>query len=451
MLRHWLLPARIPPLARAQMPRELLTWSLLAVTLGVVEGGVLGVIVKKAFAGTVDEFWLHQAVALVSGAPAFANLSSLWWSGKSHGKGKTAFLNRLQWFTVAMVLFTAAAPLNAPGLLWFVSTAILARVGWAGVITLRATVWRANFPREVRATLAGRLAAASAVLMAGSGMLTGWLMNRDPLAYHWVFPLAALAGALGALVYRKVGMRGQRALVKREQALVDATGVGLRQAWQILRRDRPFRHYMIAMFVFGSGNLMVTAPLILILNEQGLSSFAQMMITSSLPLAVIPLFVPIWAKRLDASHIIPFRAFHSWFFVATHCCFALAAWQHWPALYWLAAVGLGISYAGGLLGWNLGHHDFAPPELAAQYMGIHVTLTGLRGLIMPVIGVSLYEWLKAHHPGSQDATLWLPWSLCLAGALLFLLLKRQYLSAQVASPRPNSATAQIRNDPGSGS
>ncbi len=450
MLRHWLLPARIPPLARAQMPRELMTWSLLAITLGMVEGGVLGVIVKQAFAGTVDEFWLHQAVALVSGAPAFANLSSLWWSGKSQGRAKIRFLNRLQWFTVAMVLCTALAPISRWGLVWFVLCAITARVAWAGVITLRATVWRANFPRSVRATLAGRLAAASAVLMAGSGMLTGWLMNRDPLAFHWLFPLAALAGAAGALSYRKVRMRGHKVLLQREQALVDARSVGLAQAWRILRQDQPFRRYMITMFVFGSGNLMVTAPLILILNQQGLSSFAQMMITSSLPLAVIPLCVPLWARRLDHSHIILFRAFHSWFFVATHGLFALAAWQHWQALYWLAAVGLGVSYAGGLLGWNLGHHDFAPPEQAAQYMGIHVTLTGLRGLIMPVVGVSLYEALKYHWPGSEDATLWLPWSLCLLGALMFMRLKRHHLSSRIRQPRPHSATAQIRTPPGGG-
>jgi len=56
----------------------------------------------------------------------------------------------------------------------------------------------------------------------------------------------------------------------------------------------------------------------------------------------------------------------------------------------LAQVIIGVSNGGGNLAWNLGHNDFAPPDRAADYMGVHVMLTGLRGCIAPFLGSWLY-------------------------------------------------------------
>lgn len=448
---NWLMPKHISPMARAQMPREMLTWALLSLALGVIEGGVLAVIVKIVFTGVVSDFWLHQAVALVAGAPAFANLSSLYWASASHGKHKIRFLTVLQMLTVISILLSALSTASTWGLIWFLFTMLIARFSWSGVITLRATVWRANFPREIRATLAGKLTAVSAILMSLSGMFTGWMMDSLANSFHYIYPVAALTGMIGVSYYRKIGMRGHKVLLNKEQSDQDQTPVAGSEAWKILKSDTRFRNYMMTMFIFGSGNLMVTAPLVLILHDQGYSSFNQMLISASIPLAVIPWFVPIWAKKLDGMHIIPFRVFHSWFFVLSHLLFALGAWLQLSVLFWAASFVLGIAYAGGLLGWNLGHHDFAPPEKAAQYMGIHVFLTGARGLITPFIGVNLYEFLKEFWPDQAYSVLFIPWLLCLSGALLFLKLRKQYLQADFQHPRPHSATAPVRSSPSSSS
>jgi hypothetical protein len=56
-------------------------------------------------------------------------------------------------------------------------------------------------------------------------------------------------------------------------------------------------------------------------------------------------------------------------------------------------VFLGLGYAGGSLAWHLGHLHFAQPQRAELYMGIHVSLTGLRGLTMPGLGILLWAWI----------------------------------------------------------
>ena len=75
--------------------------------VGAVEGGVVSVIAKNMFAGQVSNGWLNAAVAVLSGAPAFANVTSFLWAALSHGRNKIRFLCALQ---LACVLFPQPAP-----------------------------------------------------------------------------------------------------------------------------------------------------------------------------------------------------------------------------------------------------------------------------------------------------------------------------------------------------
>ena len=55
----------------------------------------------------------------------------------------------------------------------------------------------------------------------------------------------------------------------------------------------------------------------------------------------------------------------------------------------VASAFLGLGFAGGDIAWNLWVTKYAPPERTADYMAVHVFLTGLRGLVAPSIGFAL--------------------------------------------------------------
>lgn len=81
-------------------------------------------------------------------------------------------------------------------------------------------------------------------------------------------------------------------------------------------------------------------------------------------------------------------------------------------LSWWLALGrviTGIVNGGGNLAWQLGHNDFAPRDQIATYMGIHVTLTGVRGAFAPFLGMALYlGWdAQGYVPGSTGLSAWL--------------------------------------------
>ncbi|MFW6340933.1 MAG: hypothetical protein ACOC0Q_08695, partial [Wenzhouxiangella sp.] len=174
-----------------------------------------------------------------------------------------------------------------------------------------------------------------------------------------------------------------------------------------------------------SGNLMVIALLVILLTEQfGFDRFSQVMITTTLPLLTLAVFTPIWARRLDAVHILDYRARQAWTFVLALGLFTLASagGLHW--LFWIGSLALGAAFAGGKLGWNLGHNDFASDDQSTLYMGIHVTLTGIRGLLAPLAGVLVYQALEANSPGLGRLVLVFPFVLTLGGAVTFVILAR---------------------------
>ena len=90
-----------------------------------------------------------------------------------------------------------------------------------------------------------------------------------------------------------------------------------------------------------------------------------------------------------------------------------------PPLLWLAAICFGAATAGAHIGWNLGHNDFASLGKVQQYMGVNVTLTGMRGLLAPPLGAIVYTLLERRAPGAGRFALLLPLGLTLTGAIGF--------------------------------
>jgi hypothetical protein len=273
------------------------------------------------------------------------------------------------------------------------------------------------------------------LLIAAYSALIGLLLDWRPDAFRPAFILGAACVLFAAHVNRGSRFRRQRQLIAAELAEQTLQGrrLSLATLVSVLRRDVDFRHYMMAMMVLGSGNLMLLPMLVILLNEQlHLNQLHQVTVTSSLPLLILCFTITFWARMLDRRHIFSYRAMHSWFFVCSSALFALAVITRQTGLLWPASVILGSAYAGGHLGWNLGHNDFSSDGNASHYMAIHVMLTGLRGLVMPLIGVGFYEYLAAWWPEYAAWALLLPLALSFSGALVFVVLHLQLVHRRQA-------------------
>lgn len=420
------LPAMVGPL----VPREMASWACTAVLLSAIEGGLVGVMVKNAYSGVAEPIWINLAVAVAAGAPAFANLTSFLFASFAQGRHKVRLVSLLIAICSLCCLVMAAAPFSSTGLIVMLVAMITARACWSGVITIRSSIWRMNYPRHVRARITGRIITLSGLLIAATGAGFGFLLDWRQDSLRVIYPVAMLFGLWAAFLYRKMPVRRQAQLLARERA-DSSGGFRVRQFYAVLSEDAKFRRYMMVMMVFGCGNLMLLAPLIIVFNEHfGISQFQQVIITASLPLLLVAISVSVWARLLDRKHILEYRAIQSWGFVTALAAFALAAVLRLEWLFWVGSVLWGVAFGGAILGWNLGHNDFSSEEKSALYMGVHVTLTGVRGLVMPAVAVLLYQWLSSINPEWGPYVLVIPFFLSATGAAWFVRMANEHRREQ---------------------
>ena len=412
--------------AEAAFRREIASWALLGLTLGLVEGATAAVLIKKSFAGAASPWAVNLAVAFVSGAPALSNVVSFAWANLAHGRARIGLMVALQAGFALLVGLLGLAPRALGGLAFAVASILAARVIWTGILTVRAAVWSANYPRQAIARYTGRIVIVSSLAVSLAAALAAWVLDKGRLDSRWLFGAGAAAGLVGAWLYREARVRRQFALLAEETAAVGrAQPFSLGMLFEILRKDPHFREYMFWMGVFGGGNLMLTSQLVVIFSEHlHLAASLQIALLSVVPLGLLPLFVPFWARMFDEGHVVEYRARQGWALVAAVALVSVGTWLENLPLLWTGAVVLAFAYAGSNLGWNLGHNDFASVGRAQHYMGVHVTLTGVRGAIGPPAGILIYQSLEALRPGAGVYSLALPLLFVTIGAAGFSHMRR---------------------------
>jgi hypothetical protein len=402
--------------AESAFRREIASWALLGLTLGLVEGATAAVLIKKTFAHAADPWIVNLAVAFVSGAPALSNVVSFVWANLAHGRARIGLMVGLQAAFAILVGLLGVAPRALGGLAFAVASILVARVVWTGLLTVRAAIWSANYPRAAIGRYTGRIVIVSSLAVSFAAAMAAWTLDKQAFDSRWLFGAGAAAGLLAAWLYRAARVRREFAMLAEENAAAGrSVPFSLDMLFEILRKDPHFREYMFWMGIFGGGNLM------------------QIALLSVVPLALLPLFVPFWARMFDKAHVVEYRSRQSWALVAAVAVITIGTWMSLLPLLWFGALLLAFAYAGANLGWNLGHNDFAAVGRAQHYMGVHVTLTGVRGAVGPPAGILIYQWLESMRPGSGIYSLVLPLIFVTVGAAGFSHMRRQMRATGQAS------------------
>ena len=409
-------------------------WTLIYLCLGLVEGGTAAVMVRALFGDQAAALAVDLVVAVVSAAPAWANLASMAYAKRAQGQRKISFLFPLLLALAACVGALALVPRSGAGLLVFLALYAAARLLWAGVETVRSVLWSVNYPSRLRARITGRITINTSIALAVAGLGIGGLLGQDGPWWRFAIAVGAACGVAGAFAFRQFKVRREDELLEAERAtLAGGASFGFEGMRALLARDDAFRRYQYAMSMFGAGMLSLTPLLVICLGDVlRLPALWQVLVATAIPVMVVPFAIQPWARYLDLHRVLAFRALHGRFTVAAVVLLVLAVLLHLPLLLAPGAVLLGISTAAGGLGWTLGHNDFAPRGEETRYMALHVTLTGLRGLIAPPLTIALYHLLGSARTGLGPAALLLPLALVVGGAYRFHDMRRAQAAANAA-------------------
>lgn len=376
---------KLQPLARTSFRWEKLTECAFPITLVLLEGGVVGVIAAKVYQVS------PLTLAIISAAPMFANLSSFAWNRVASGRPKVSLACLLQVGILLCVLAVAIAPINDTGAVVLVASMIISRILVAGLVTIRSVIWSLNYARSKRAQATGQLQMIASLVTVIIASAVGPFLDRYPDGMPWLYAVGVLAGLFGIAFFRRVTVIGEAEHLQKESEASSQRRQSVSFV-TILRNDRRFAKYQMSMFAAGFGNMLIEAPLIFLITRELAASYAtSIALTMVIPFTISLVSLPLWARYLDRVHVAQFRARQSLLWVVALILTMLGAVL--GSILWLAIsrVVMGIARGGGSLAWQLGHNDFAKPDQLSAYMGIHVTLTGVRGAIAPLLGMLLYS------------------------------------------------------------
>jgi hypothetical protein len=407
--------------------RSALTFPLAA---SLAEGSFTGVVAAKYFHASAF------LISVITAAPMFGNIMAMVWSELSMGKRKVPFVNMLQAgviLMIASVALTALVPPHYGGWI-FAAQIIVARILASGIMTIRSQIWRANYPRWVRGQVTSRIAVVATTVLAATTFAGSYLLDRNPQAYVYLYPAAALIGAVGIWQFSKIRVRREALLLRREEQVyaprpegmshTDETNVLNFQpdaqqrgfgrfftlAWQILSEDKAFREYQRWQFLSGFSFMMFMPSLLYMVSTQ-MTDPKKDYLLATIVVQIVPMVISLvatqaWAPLFDQVHVTVFRVYQTGIAVVAQLMLYLGAiWglkfgsdQTGLAILTVGQMLVGVCNGGGNLAWNLGHNDFAPPDRAATYMGVHVMLTGLRGCLAPFLGSWLFlvPWIGRH-------------------------------------------------------
>ena len=382
-LRALAAALRRPPIeadALASFRRERAADATLPICYALMEGGFVGVIADKVYHA-------HPAwIAFATAAPMFANLSSVWWARLAERVRTVPLLVALQAALVASVAGVALLPRTELGGALLMTLLVVARIAIGAIVTVRSLVWTRNYPRAVRARVTSRLAILSQGVMAATAALAGAVLDRHETALPWLYAAGAVVGVLGVWSYAGVRLRESGGDASAASPAPERIG-----AFRLLREDPLYARYLGWQFLLGVSNMMIEPAVVYAVSrEMGAGYGTSIALVVVVPTVLSVATLPLWAGWVDRMHAAEFRAKHSWLWVLSQGVMGLGTIL--GSVFWIGfgRVVFGIARGGGNLAWSLGHNDFAHPERAGLYMGVHATLTGLRGVFAPFLGMLLY-------------------------------------------------------------
>lgn len=348
---------------------------------------VVPLLVRLKFGSADPNIRDWQTTLITAAIPTFMIFSIFW----------NALLARLPLRRYAFVYWTVSVlPLACLALVqnyWqLLLCHVAATAGQGSWTPLNGKLLKHLYPDRLRGRVYGVLNAASLIAAIISVWALGrWLESR-PDAFRVYFPVTAgiqFAG-LFLLVWlgRRTGMPDER---------VEGTGgfwkrvVGpVTHMGAVLRADRTFARYETAFMTYGAAYMMCDALLPIYATvklHMGYEDYAhstQMILRLVMLLSTLPMG---WIH----DRIGPVRT----------SCLAFAVLIGYPLLVWhagdfwglsVASVVYGLGLAAVGMGWMLGPVVLAKtPERVPQYVAIHATLVGFRGVIFQGLGTLLYK------------------------------------------------------------
>lgn len=242
-----------------------------------------------------------------------------------------------------------------------------------------------NYPSASRGRWFGWANSVANVSALLTSITVGMLLDANEQLFREVYFIIGLAGGLACFVLAAIPTPRRKTTEPLENPV--------KKLIAVLAKNKGFRIFERNFFIYGSAFLILSPVIPVYLVDALKMSYTEVSFARAvIGMFGVALFSPFVGRFHDRYN--PFRFAAAVFgmlalfplLLALGCIFGHASVYAAYVLYSFAMAGIAIV-------WNLGSIYFAEPDREALYQSIHVTLTGVRGIIAPVLGYVAMHFL----------------------------------------------------------
>lgn len=266
------------------------------------------------------------------------------------------------------------------------------------LIPAQNSIYQKNIDNSRRAKVYGYTISLGMFVSVIVTFIGGRLLDTQVGFHRWILFATGIAGFISCVLLSRVKLPVEPCDKKDELSLGQAFREPVRRSVQLLKENKQFAAFERSFSIYGMGFIMMTPVIpIYLVDVLDLSYTANFLSKGILSQAGMLFLSPALGKLHDRLH--PFRfislSFGTlMFFPLLIIISSLFAGNQTIStiLVFVAYAIFGLAMTGINIAWNMSSIFFAGKEDAAMYQSVHVTMTGVRGLIAPVLGLGLMHF-----------------------------------------------------------
>jgi Na+/melibiose symporter-like transporter len=267
------------------------------------------------------------------------------------------------------------------------------------VLPLINLILKANYLKENFGKLYSYATMSNKIIMLVTTFFFGMILDIDYAAFRYVYPIIGILGIISIHLLSSLRVMPDSDITPGRN-MYHTFRQSLQNAWMILKNNKAYRDFEIGFMFYGIA-FMSSAVIITIYFDRALHlNYSSAAFYKNFYNIIAILLLPVFGRLIGKLDPRKFSIMTYSFMAAN--IFFIALTEYFPLMREFAGIKFflflvtgytfyGFFAASMPLLWDIGASYFCSSEEASDYQAIHLTLTGVRGLFAPLVGITLYQ------------------------------------------------------------
>lgn len=368
---------------------------ILLMTAAIFNGAILSlgqtqdIIARKALYAKDWQLMLMTMIWPIS------NFFSIWWGRlfeRSHHKDRYFLMGGIFGRLVllyAIWLSTMNEYLVMMGLMFSANSLL---------IPAQNTIYQKNIRPQRRANVYGYTMSIGMLISVSLTAVAGRFLDGNENSFRWILAITGISGFISSFLLSRIKIQEPAIDPLQSKPKIKLRDVFLDpviRSRKLLKDNKPFACFERSFTLYGMGYIMMQPIIPIYMVDKLQLSYTNNFLAKGVLSQIGMLFLaPLLGRLHDKMHPFLYIAYSFALLMAFPLLFVLSSiWAGESAIavviVFLAYTIFGLAMTGVNMAWNMSSIYFAGKQDAAMYQSVHVTLTGIRGLIAPVLGFAL--------------------------------------------------------------